>query len=81
MVGALAVAVAVQIEADTALATVKPINETLCLLHPWTPSSCEAEAAIAALCSHLPDSTVGVLTQIWAVVDAVDAAKKKGCSK
>ena len=80
-VGVLAVAVAVQIDADAALSTVKPVNETLCLIHPFNPASVEAEAAISAFCSHLPDSTIGLLTQLIAIVNAVDAAHATGGPK
>lgn len=73
-VGIAATFAAVNTDADTALQVVKPINQTLCVLHPFNPASAEAEAAIAAFCSHLPDSTLGLLTQLWAIVEAVDAA-------
>lgn len=71
---AASVFVAVNTDADTALKAVKPINQTACLLRPWNPKSAEAQAAVIAFCAHLPDDTVGLITQIFAVIEAVDAA-------
>lgn len=73
--GALATFVAVNADADTALKGVKPLNQGLCLLEPFKPKTAAGKAAVAAFCSHLPDTTAGLLTQIFAVVEAVDAAE------
>ena len=75
--GALATVEAVNTDANTALAIVKPINQAACLLEPWSPKSDEAKAAIQAFCSHLPDDTTGLAVQIFAVIAAVDAAHDK----
>ncbi len=72
--GAAATFVAVNTDADTALKVVKPLNQALCLIHPWNPKSDEAEAAIAAFCAHLPDTTAGLLTQGFAIIQAIDDA-------
>ena len=72
--GGFATFITVNADANTALKVVKPINEVLCVLRPIPPRSVEAKAAVDAFCAHLPDSTLGLLPQLLAVIEAVDAA-------
>lgn len=72
--------IAVNTDTDDVLAAAKPVNEVLCVVKPWWPSSCEAEAAINAFCAHLPSNTLNLAVQLFAIVDAVEAAHKSGNS-
>lgn len=78
--GAAAVFVAVNTDADTALKAVKPLNEAACLIHPFNPQTAAGQAAVKAFCAHLPDNTIGLITQIFAVIEAVDAANAAAAS-
>jgi hypothetical protein len=76
--GGLATALTINTDADTALKIVKPVNTVLCVVRPFNPKSAEAKAAVDAFCAHLPDSTLGLLPQMLAIIEAVDAAHDTG---
>lgn len=77
LAAALTAAAAINADINTGLEVVKPINEVACIVRPWKPKSDEAKAAVDAFCANLPDSTIGAVVQIGAIVEAIDAAHEK----